>query len=186
MPPYARRLKAATIEGRATVLLLDCQVRLGLIKEPPVPVDEILERFLGFTLDLVDLGDLAAHGATNVAQRTVMIDQALDPVEHLAMEGRFNFTVAHEIGHIRLHSGVDHFEAPKEPNPRFVASYQEFERQADLFASFLLMPRSLVVKAWTKVHSSADPIVVTPELKAVGIENFGSREAFLRAWNERH
>ncbi len=186
MAPWARRLSRRGIESAASRLLLQYQAEFGVIEEPPVPVDEIIERFLGFTLEFADLGG-AAHGATNLEGRIVTIDESLDPVEHPAMEGRCNFTAAHEVAHIVLHRETGGFQMPPPgAGSGFIQTEEEFERQADRFASYLLMPRRLVLPTYKKVYGSTDPLVIRPEAEKAGVANFGSREAFLRAAKEFH
>jgi len=74
-----------------------------------IPADEILETFLGLSLGFEDLGrrlgvpDTDILGALWVDRREVLIDQSLDPYDHPEMEGRYNFSVGHEVGHWRLH-----------------------------------------------------------------------------------
>jgi len=76
----------------------------------PIPVDEILEHHLGFSLSFEDLGSHLGVPGTDILgamfvdpllvdQREVLIDQSLDPNERPEMEGRFHFTCGHEAGH---------------------------------------------------------------------------------------
>ena len=68
---------------------------------PPIDVDEIVEGYLGLTLEVVDLKGLIGFrdvlGATWLDEGCVRIDESLE-----SQEGRFAFTVAHEIGHWQL------------------------------------------------------------------------------------
>src|SRR5262245_4661608 len=92
------------------VRLGDCRHFTGI-----VPVESSLEHHLKCSLDFNDLhkrlgvamtgGDPEVLGAVWVGTREVFIDQSLDPDENPGMEGRFRFTVAHEIGHWWLHRG---------------------------------------------------------------------------------
>jgi Zn-dependent peptidase ImmA (M78 family) len=76
------------------------------------------------------------------------------------MRGRFNFTLAHEIGHWCLHRGRDEvrlatgnlFGAPAAPSIicRTSERRERIEIQADAFAGCLLMPRDLLVPAWRR------------------------------------
>lgn len=160
--PY---LSEQQIERRAMRLLEDYFRALGEELSAPIPVDDILETHLGVSLDFEDLGSMVGGanilGATYAKSRSVFIDARLDPIEHPNMEGRYHFTVAHEIGHWVLHvprlreaelSTVMHRQlglvqmlicalgGRKEP----------IEWQADSFASSLLMPRQLVEAAWAE------------------------------------
>ena len=74
------------------------------ITAPPVPIDEIIECHLDLTFDFGDLvqkfGSEDVLGASWLDDKRVMIDESLDPDAHPEKEGRYRFTVAHEIGHI--------------------------------------------------------------------------------------
>jgi Zn-dependent peptidase ImmA (M78 family) len=85
------------------------------------------------------------------------------------MLGRFNFTLAHEIGHWRLHrehlrndpNEVSLFQA--NGKPAFVCRSSQKppeETQADQFASCLLMPRKLLRAAWAEWRGSDDPVAI--------------------------
>jgi hypothetical protein len=58
------------------------------------------------------------------AERRVRVDSSLDPAEFPAKEGRYRFTVGHEVGHWQLHRHLflanacqdSLFEAPSEPS----------------------------------------------------------------------
>src|SRR5690349_2718532 len=73
--------------------------------KPPIDVDEIVEGHLGLTLEVDDLrqrlGFSDVLGATWFDERRICIDQSLED-----REGRFAFTVAHEIGHWQLHRPI--------------------------------------------------------------------------------
>jgi hypothetical protein len=188
METVARRLTAQTIERRAGILQIEFQMKHGIIQAPPVPVDEILEVYLKFHLESDDLS--GRHGLdhtdafTDTAAKTVVVDQRLDPIEHPEMNGRYRFTLAHEIGHLRLHPRNPDFHRQfGTSNPRLVGSYQEFEWQADTFAACLLMPRYLVEREWV-AHYDSGAIAVTPEMEAAGIANLGSRREFINAFAE--
>ena len=75
-------------------------------RAPPVPVEEILV-LLGLSCDFDNLRKLfQLHdvlGALWVSTKEVFIDETLDPVTNPGMEGRYRFTLSHEIGHWHLH-----------------------------------------------------------------------------------
>ena len=182
----ARRLKPARIEARATLLLLDYQWRFGIIKSPPVPVDEILEFLLKLHLEFADLrqdGFEGVVGITDTEARRVVIDERLDPLSYPNMEGRFNFTVAHEIGHFYLqHPAIS--SPTNNSHPSLVGSHQELEWQADKFASYLLMPKNMVLREWRAKFNHSDPLVITPEMERAALANGFSRSDFVRAFAE--
>jgi len=135
----------------------------GGSKQIPIPVDEILETHLGLSLDFDDLqtvlGVPDVLGALWVDRREVFIDQSLEPEANPEMEGRFHFSVGHEIGHWRLHRQylrvVDGQIATRSGNQaeptvicRNSQARERIEVQADIYAAHLLMPTSAVVRRY--------------------------------------
>lgn len=138
---------------------------------PPIDVDEIVEGYLGLTLEVVDLKvrlDLRdALGATWLDEGCIRIDEALE-----GQEGRFAFTVAHEIGHWQLHR--PHYEMSKLAVPLFALEAGQAptaavvcraterkvpaEWQADQFAARLLMPAAAVRTAALVVCKGQLPV----------------------------
>jgi hypothetical protein len=174
-------LSKARIEQAATALIHAYAHQYGLEDNVPVPVDSLLECSLGLTLEI---GDLTARlglndvlGATWIESRTVMIDQSLEPTDNPLMEGRFNFTLAHEIGHWQLHrtqicnpsDQQSLFDFDMEPTIvcRTSQSKEPMEWQADCFAGYLLMPADRVRRVWQKVYGSCEPYVAVEEIEAL-------------------
>ena len=133
------------------------------VLEPPVPVEEILERHLRLALSLESLERLMpGHqvlGALDVSKREVLVDTSLDPEEFPDREGRYRFTLAHEIGHWRMHRSL--YRAPgalalHNLTSRSCDSCRRVERQADCFAACLLMPRAMVQRLWLGYCGLAD------------------------------
>ncbi len=138
---------------------------------PPIDVDEIVEGYLGLTLEVVDLKVLLrlrdALGATWLDEGCIRIDEALE-----GQEGRFAFTVAHEIGHWQLHR--PHYEMSKLAVPLFALEAGQAptaavvcrsterkvpaEWQADQFAARLLMPAAAVRTAALLVCKGQLPV----------------------------
>lgn len=158
---------------REAQLLLDEWATAGHKFAAPVPLDDLVELHLGLTYEVVDLRtrfeceDIL--GAIWFNENIIRIDTSLDPHDHPAMLGRFNFTLAHEIGHWRLHRQhlrSDPHEAmlfEANGRPAFVCRSSEKppeERQADMFAGCLLMPRDLVRSAWFEWRGTHDPVAV--------------------------
>lgn len=147
------------IEAAAERLWARCSQQLGWPLTAPVPVEEILEFGCGLRLHFVNmatrLGRFDVLGGTWVATREVMVDQSLDPIEHPDMEGRYRFTLAHELGHWELHrEGQPEDEALcRDDRP----GRPPLEREADHFAGCLLMPRVLVEAAWRERYGSLRP-----------------------------
>ena len=183
-------LSEVHIERAANELLTAYCVRFEHPVAPPVPAEEILECQLGLSLAFADLrgrfGQSDILGAIWVEDGAVVIDESLDPDECPGQEGRYRFTVAHEVGHWALHrhqfiaagkAGL--FTEEKAPSvvcrdqPR--SGKPRIEWQADAFASHLLMPEPLIRRSWAEVHGCPEPYVATGEW-ANRRARFGARE----------
>jgi hypothetical protein len=149
------------IEAEASSLLAGYARKTGTaITVPALLLDELLQH-LGLRLESYDLckesGAPDVLGAIYLEQKLIRIDETLDPDERPAMQGRFNFTLAHEIGHWCLHRDDaetrqmmgDLFGGPAQPSIICRTSQQKerVEIQADKFASYLLMPRAQLIQA---------------------------------------
>lgn len=165
--PY---LRESEIEREAE-LLLDEWSETGHEVSMPIPLDEIVECHLRLAFHVEDLrkrfGDHGVLGAIWFSDGTVRVDSSLDPVEHPEMRGRYNFTIAHEVGHWRLHrahlrcdpSQAMLFKANGEP--AFVCRDGDTvpeEWQANYFAGCLLMPRDLLRNAWRDWRGNDAPV----------------------------
>jgi hypothetical protein len=144
----------------------------------PIPIEDLLERHLKLTLDFDDLHsrlgvprlgrEPEVLGALWAESREVFIDQSLDPVENPEMEGRYRFTLAHEIGHWQLHR--EYLEQRSQGRQvgqrptvicRATQAKERVEWQADYFASCLLMPRALLHHWWREEFSRSTPLIFT-------------------------
>jgi len=88
-------------------LLAEYSNQHGQILDPPIPIDEITEIYLELALEFVDTKKLfgvdGVFGALWVEEQRVGIDHSLEPESNPKMLGRYHFTLAHEVGHWRLH-----------------------------------------------------------------------------------
>jgi Zn-dependent peptidase ImmA (M78 family) len=168
-------LSAAEIEAAAEVLLAEYGRQETPITEPPVPIEEILEFHLGLSLGLGDLRGMLGFddviGALWVEHREVIIDQSLDPSARPHMEGRYRFTVGHEVGHWVLHrlyldrSSVqptlfDQGRAAPSVICRTSQAKERAEWQADRLSAAALMPRWMIVDEWRRRHGGREPITL--------------------------
>ena len=169
--PY---LPEKRIERQAQLLLDEWAEHHAPVTEPPVPIDDILELHLGLDFAIADLqgqfGQPDVLGAIWFGDRMIKVDQSLDPAGRPKMLGRYRFTLAHEVGHWRLHR--HHLkEDPAAQSlfetgcaPAFVQRSNvnpPEEVQANTFASCVLMPRPLVYDAWTEWRGSDDPVAIS-------------------------
>lgn len=170
-------LHDSVLESAAYQLIGQYQSRYNLGENDPIPVDSILESYLGLTFEIEDLKtrlDMQdVLGATWIDEETVRIDESLDPTVSPIQEGRYNFTVAHEIGHWVLHRPLFQMEEAQESlfensnAPTIVCrsskKKEPMEIQADIFASCLLMPRDRVIAAWHDLYGNYQPTVIYAE-----------------------
>jgi Zn-dependent peptidase ImmA (M78 family) len=163
--PY---ISDGAIERDAEALLAQYAHASGIEIRAPIPIEDIVEKHLKLRVDFDDLHRLLGvprfladepdiFGAIWLESGEIVIDESLDPEERPSIEGRYRFTLAHEGGgHFRLHrrfvqanTGQMSMDTPR---PTVVCrSSQAKERvefQADLYASYLLMPRKLIMQAW--------------------------------------
>jgi Zn-dependent peptidase ImmA (M78 family) len=177
------------IERDVTALLAEYGHACGINVRPPIPVEEILENHLKLTLDFDDLHEKLGVpmmgeepvilSALWVDTREVFIDQSLDPEEYPRMEGRFRFSIGHEIGHWRLHrsyltSDPAHLSPLDIPSKlsvicRTSQAKERVEWQADYYASCLLMPRAMVLAAWQEYFNGRQISIVYELLKGTSV-----------------
>jgi Zn-dependent peptidase ImmA (M78 family) len=167
--PY---LKSAEIDHAAAELLRNYATWRGSPARPPIDVDEIVEGYLKLVLEVIDLKALLGIpdvlGATWLDDGCIRIDQSLED-----KEGRFAFTIAHEIAHWQLHRPLVATEKvtvplfPIHPNaapaPAIVCRNGDrkvpAEWQADQFAACLLMPAKTVQDTVRELGGAAHPIL---------------------------
>lgn len=177
------------IEQKTEELLEGFGAKYGRIVIPPVPIDAIVELHLQLTFNFLDLCEMFGadniHGALWVDRREVGIDQSLDPELHPELEGRYHFTLAHEVGHWILHRNLA--SSPQLDSDAYVCHNghrrPRIERQADYFAACLLMPRRMVRVAWS--HDFGwEPLDVQAMREASGLPDVGDDLKSLREYLE--
>ena len=183
------RLKVAyvsdeAIEKDAQALLADYAQERGTPIEAPIPIDDIIEKYLKIGIEFDDTHRLFGVprsgigfdpdilGAIFFDQKRIVIDESLDPDANPVKEGRYRYTAAHEVGHWQLHRalfGKDPAQTSLlEPNAapsvvcRSSQAKERIEFQADLYASCLLMPRKLVFAAWDEAFPDRKQRVLQP------------------------
>lgn len=103
-------------------------------KGPPVPIREIAKKF-GFTVIEFDFSDTVS-GVLKIQRKVIGINKK----HHLV---RRRFSIAHELGHFLLcHEMNENGEFIDEDFGKPIS----LEREANLFASFLLMPKEWIKK----------------------------------------
>lgn len=169
------------IEREAQVLLGEYADAHAWQISAPVPVDEIIELHLKLAFGIEDLRALLGVddvlGAIWFTTKEIRVDMRLDPTANPLLLGRYRFTLAHEAGHWRLHRQY-YLEDPNQGKlfdgrgqPAFVCRSSvrpPAERQADMFAGCLLMPRDVLRSAWQQWRGNLDPVAVQ-QLPAVAL-----------------
>ena len=152
-----RFLPEYEIEAAAQDVLASYQKKHGLITER-VPIDDIVEQHLGIHLESFDDTHLPdgfrnlVLGYIDLRNQSIGIHDSLFP-EISGNEGRYNFTLAHEVGHYVMHQDEilaeegQHGCFEQENTPRDLSP---MEWQADCFAGHLLMPEIMVRRYWQK------------------------------------
>ena len=108
--PY---LPESRIEDEARLLLDEWVERDGEPIQLPIPIEDIIELHLQLEFSISDLHQELGHpdvlGAIWFGDRKIKVDQSLDFDTNPKMRGRYFFTLAHEVGHWRLHR--EHLQA---------------------------------------------------------------------------
>lgn len=128
-------LSTEQIESAAEQFRNEALDSLGLDRSTlPVPVERIAEFHLGYELDFTEQ-DADIIGGIDFQAGVILINPAIE--DH---EGRYNFTIAHEIGHHCLHRELymKHQDALGILCRSKARPVEEV--QADRFAEALLMP----------------------------------------------
>jgi len=153
-------LEKETIARQAERLISDYEAMIGGKMTPPIPVEDVIEQFLGLDLTYEDLDEKLGMedvlGATYVKSQRIAINRRLLEDKN---EGRLVFTCAHEVGHWVLHR---HLVEEAARTGRFKEAIvcraknarKPVEWQADYFASCLLMPAREMKEAFFMVCPS--------------------------------
>ncbi len=100
-------LAKSSISAAADAIIADYEAKIMRRVDPPIPVENIIERGLGLRLRFLDLRQKLnmddVLGATFVKERTICVDRSLAENQN---EGRICFTFAHETGHWVLHRSL--------------------------------------------------------------------------------
>ncbi|MFP3912685.1 MAG: ImmA/IrrE family metallo-endopeptidase [Desulfobacteraceae bacterium] len=173
------------IARKAYALIDSFQALAGYTVKPPIPVEDIVERYLKLRLLYADLGRIlgkAVLGATYVESRTLCINERL--FEN-GSEGRLVFTCAHEVGHwvlhrpyLRQHNIRDPKSKPMECTPHNAKA--PIEWQADYFASCLLMPAKEIREAFERV-CGPEPFVMKRAGSEAG-EGARGQQPYVEQW----
>lgn len=200
-----RYLSEDEIEKEAELLLAEYAETTGAPFELPVPVEEITTYHLALRLEFANLHETLRIpmlrdepdilGAIWVDTEAVLIDRSLDPKHNPSMAGRYRFSVAHEIGHWRLHRAYIAKDANQaslfggSPEPTVICrssqAKEPIEWQADFYASCLLMPRHLVLNAWHERFGHKKPRTMPPKHWTTLVDSNDKFFAAARAFDQQ-
>ena len=180
MAKFVPYLAEEAIERDAEALLAEFAHARDVVIEPPIPIEDIMEKHLKLGIEFNDTHRLFGIPRTDLGQgpdilgaiffdeKRVVVDESLDPEEYSHKEGRYRFTLAHEGGgHWRLHRSLNakdpaqaaQFGGSSVPSviSRSSQANERIEWQANFYASCLLMPRNLVFRAWKREFEVLEP-----------------------------
>jgi len=171
-------LEEKEITTEAFLLLQAYERQFNIRIAPPVPIDEIAECHLELDLRFDNmerrLQKKDVLGAIWIEDKRVIIDQSLDPTTNPLKNGRYRFTLAHEVGHWTLHR-LYYLTRAKQPalfgvndEPSIICragDTEPIEWQANTFAAHVLMPKEMIYNAWEQQHGNLRPYDATDEVK---------------------
>ena len=137
----------------------------------PIPIEDMAERFLGYSIDITDQGlfrDRNFLGGIDFEQNIIFINASIE--DH---DGRYSFTLAHEIGHHALHRDLFMQSRARDANEilcRDAAQKPQIEVEADRFAAALLMP-SHTLRAALRAVASKPKISTTDSTGSCKLSN---------------
>lgn len=129
------------------------------ILKPPIKAEEIADFVYDLNFEEKNLNNYSNSGdvlaAIDINNKLIIINSSKKQ-ELYANEGRKNFTIAHELGHYVLHRDITDSKfvdlQTKIIFCREVGNFNnKIERQADLFAVYLLMPERMVRNEYSKI-----------------------------------
>ena len=169
---------------KATDLIEKFQTLAKYEVKPPIPVEDIIERYLGLRLlynDLTKVFGRDVLGAVYVESKAICINERLF---ESSSEGRLVFTIAHEVGHWVLHRQYATEQSTAgAKNPSIVCkpgnAKEPIEWQADYFSSCLLMPEKEIREAFEKV-CAPEPLIVRSSVTDSG--EGSSKQPYLEQW----
>jgi len=170
-------LRTDDIETESLCLLKNYQQQFDWNFSAPIPIEEIVECQQGIDLRFENLelliGRQKVLGAIWIEDKRIIIDESLDPSSEPKNIGRYRFTVSHELGHWVLHRSsylaerVQERLFDKATEPSVICragDLQPIEWQANSFAGYALMPRSLVLDAWEQMNGNLRPYLAVDEI----------------------
>jgi Zn-dependent peptidase ImmA (M78 family) len=145
------------IEKKSQELIMSYQDDSDWLYTAPMPVERIAQNHLGYDIEITNEGlfeDPDFLGGIHFNDKLIQVNGSIE--DH---DGRYSFTVAHELGHHCLHR--DRFNEISKSDEIMCRDGGEkpiAERQADKFAAYLLMPTNLVNNAYKKAFGDDNKV----------------------------
>ncbi|MBC8385510.1 MAG: ImmA/IrrE family metallo-endopeptidase [Candidatus Cloacimonetes bacterium] len=120
----------------------------------PILIEKMAD-FLGYEIVFSEM-EKSINAKTEMLEKQIVINNYLNPKQHPEMNGRYKFTVAHEIAHIVLHEQkfIKMYETGILQNDYSVLDKMvqnpRYEKEAEIFAGNLILPRELLKKEFTQ------------------------------------
>ena len=186
--PEVEFLTESKIEAKAEALLKEYEEQQQPINGPPIPIEFIVTRLLGFDVMLTDIRETDTVAQIHPNNMTIYLNEnKSDYLNEIGPE----FTWAHEIGHWVL----DHFEDCSR-QLHLGISYQparflhrdtrnlrptRHEFQAEYFAGCLLMPKRFLLPLaqqlnllkWPSLYTLKDQFCVSVTAMRIRLEKLG-------------
>ena len=102
--------------------------------KPPIIAEQLAEFYFDLEIEWTSLQNDNVAAALSVSEKKIYVNELITNV------GLKNFTIAHEIGHWVLHKDLIGQHSP------------QMEREADKFATYLLMPEKIVREEFSKFN----------------------------------
>ncbi|MBA7530027.1 hypothetical protein ES705_22230 [subsurface metagenome] len=154
-PSHVPTHSNADIE-RAAILTLNSTFPLAL--SIPIDIDLVAEKHpMIETLRLLtDMKKRFNVEAALIAKTNSKCDIFLDDNTNSFYRRRANFSIAHEVGHVILHPSLYEncttIEDSIELSRRIKQYYKRIEREANIFAGAILIPRKTIFKDTNKIY----------------------------------
>ena len=129
------------------------------IYKPPIKAEEIADLVYDLNFEEKNLDHYSNSGdvlaAIDISNKLIIINSAKRQ-ELYSNEGRKNFTIAHELGHFVLHKNLAKSTTQPILCREIGTATKGVERQADLFAVYLLMPEKMIRDEYNKIAEPFD------------------------------
>jgi Zn-dependent peptidase ImmA (M78 family) len=148
-------IESKTIEEKVNNTLFQAYKKNLYNSNIPTPIDLIVEKIFSLQIKFANLNQdfEGVLGALDSKNKIIWLDNSLNHTEtdNFTDEARCNFTIAHECGHYILHqklyddADMTLFHDIENPKTKMI------ETQANMFASYILMPTNMILKKWSKI-----------------------------------